>query len=54
MKEDQKKFSQMTREEQDKWLEAHGIKWVQKTGGIMMPVSKEMREAMERRRKSNG
>nr|WP_319271513.1 hypothetical protein [uncultured Draconibacterium sp.] len=51
MKEDQKKFSEMTREEGDKWLEAHGIKWVPKTGGIMMPVSKEMREAMLRRRK---
>lgn len=54
MKEDQKKFSEMTREEQDKWFEANGIKRGQKTGGFMMPVSKEMREAMERRRKSNG
>ena len=54
MKKDQKKFSEMTREEQDQWFEAHGIKWVQKTGGIMMPVSKEMREAMERRRNCGG
>lgn len=32
-------------------LEAAGFKRVQKTGGILMPVSKEQRESMEKNKK---
>jgi len=47
----QKPTKNLSREEKDELLKKAGFKHVQKTGAILMPLSKSQRESLEKKKK---